>query len=300
MNIQWYPGHMTRAKRKIEGDLKLVDLVIELLDARAPLATQNPDIRRLCKDKQRLVLLNKSDLADNAVTLSWIERFKEEGASCIALDSRKRDANDRIKKATETLAKEKRERDLKKGITGPRPLKAMICGIPNVGKSTFINSMLGKASTKTGNKPGVTRGNQWINVNNELLLLDTPGVLWPKFDDEKTAEALAEIGAISDDVFNPEDLAVVLLDTLYKSYPGLLLSRYEISPEALEEKLRENEETASVTLGVKQEPLALLDLIAAKRGAIKKGGVPDYQRTAKIVIDDFRSGRIGQISLERP
>ena len=301
MAIQnWYPGHMTRARRKIEADLKLVDLVIELLDARAPYATQNPDIRRLCKDKQRLVLLNKSDLADSKVTALWIDSFKAEGASCIALDSRKRDSIDRIRKATELLAKEKRERDQRRGITGLRPLKAMILGIPNVGKSTFINSMLGKASAKTGNKPGVTRGNQWVNVNNELLLLDTPGVLWPKFDDQHTAEALAEIGAISDDVFNHEDLVIRLLSVLNRDYQDLLFARYDITKEALLEKLSENEDLANATLGVEPEPLALLDLIAAKRGAIKKGGVPDYARAAKLVIDDFRSGRIGQISLERP
>ena len=300
MQIQWYPGHMTRAKRKIEADLKLVDLVIELLDARAPSATQNPDIRRLSKGKQRLVLLNKADLADSTVTDQWIEHFCEEGASCIALDSRKRDGTDRIRKAAETLSKEKRERDQRRGITGPRPLKAMICGIPNVGKSTFINSMLGKSSVKTGNKPGVTRGDQWINVNNELLLLDTPGVLWPRFDDQKTAEALAEIGAISDDVFNPEDLAICLLDTLYRDYRGLLLARYDITPEKLEERLKENEKDSGAVLGVRQEPLAILDLIAVRRGAIKKGGAPDYARAARLVIDDFRSGRIGQISLERP
>ena len=300
MNIQWYPGHMTRAKRKIEADLKLVDLVIELLDARAPSATQNPDIRRLSKGKQRLILLNKSDLADGDVTSAWISRFRDEGAACIALDSRKRDSIDQIRKATESLAKEKRERDLKRGISGPRPVKAMICGIPNVGKSTFINSMLGKASAKTGNRPGVTKGNQWININNELLLLDTPGVLWPRFDDEKTAESLAEIGAINDDVVNLEDLSVQLLDLLLKYYPDLLFERYQISQEEYRKKTEELEQSQGSVLGVKYGPLAMLDLIAEKRGAIKKGSLPDYARASRIVIDDFRSGRIGRISLERP
>ena len=291
---------MTRAKRKIEADLKLVDLVIELLDARAPSATQNPDIRRLSKGKQRLILLNKSDLADEAVTAAWISHFRDEGASCIALDSRKRDSIDQIRKATESLAKAKRERDMKRGISGPRPIKAMICGIPNVGKSTFINSMLGKASTRTGNRPGVTKGNQWININNELLLLDTPGVLWPRFDDAKTAESLAEIGAINDDVINLEDLSVQLLDLLLCLYPAQLLDRFQITEEEFQQKKAQLEEEQGAVLGVKYGPLAVLDLVAAKRGAIKKGGQPDYARASRIVIDDFRSGRIGRISLERP
>ena len=191
---------MTRAKRKIESDLKLVDLVIELLDARCPAATENPDIRRLTAGKKRLVLLNKADLADENVTEAWKEMFAGQGVTAIALDSRSRDSIDRVRKAAAELTKEKREKERARGIVGDRALKAMILGIPNVGKSTFINSMLGKASAKTGNKPGVTKGNQWINIGNELLLLDTPGVLWPKFEDQETAICLAEIGAISDQV----------------------------------------------------------------------------------------------------
>ena len=174
---------MTKARRKIEADIKLVDLVIELLDARCPIATENPDIRRITAKKQRLILLNKADLADETVTRKWIEHFKEQGITAIALDSRGRDSIDRIRKAAAALTEAKREKERARGITGERALKAMICGIPIVGKSTFINSMLGKASTKTGNKPGVTKGTQWININDSLLLLDTPGVLWPRFDD---------------------------------------------------------------------------------------------------------------------
>ena len=297
MNIQWYPGHMTRAKRKIESDLKLVDLVIELLDARCPAATENPDIRRLTAGKKRLVLLNKADLADENVTEAWKEMFAGQGVSAIALDSRSRDSIDRVRKAAAELTKEKREKERARGIVGDRALKAMILGIPNVGKSTFINSMLGKASAKTGNKPGVTKGNQWINIGNELLLLDTPGVLWPKFEDQETAICLAEIGAISDQVIQAEELSVKLLDFLYANYRKNLFERFNISEEEFIEKLDQMDTEA---LGVSRRALALLDLIAVRRGCIKKKAEPDYERCAKMLLDEFRSGKLGRISLQRP
>ena len=297
MNIQWYPGHMTRAKRKIESDLKLVDLVIELLDARCPAATENPDIRRLTAGKKRLVLLNKADLADENVTEAWKEMFAGQGVSAIALDSRSRDSIDRVRKAAAELTKEKREKERARGIVGDRALKAMILGIPNVGKSTFINSMLGKASAKTGNKPGVTKGNQWINIGNELLLLDTPGVLWPKFEDQETAVCLAEIGAISDQVIQAEELSVKLLDFLYANYRKNLFERFDISEEEFNEKL---DQMDTEVLGVSRRALALLDLIAVRRGCIKKKAEPDYERCAKMLLDEFRSGKLGRISLQRP
>ena len=297
MNIQWYPGHMTRAKRKIESDLKLVDLVIELLDARCPAATENPDIRRLTAGKKRLVLLNKADLADENVTKAWKEMFAGQGVSAIALDSRSRDSIDRVRKAAAELTKEKREKERARGIVGDRALKAMILGIPNVGKSTFINSMLGKVSAKTGNKPGVTKGNQWINIGNELLLLDTPGVLWPKFEDQETAVCLAEIGAISDLVIQAEELSVKLLDFLYANYRKNLFERFDISEEEFNEKL---DLMDTEVLGVSRRALALLDLIAVRRGCIKKKAEPDYERCAKMLLDEFRSGKLGRISLQRP
>lgn len=297
MNIQWYPGHMTRAKRKIESDLKLVDLVIELLDARCPAATENPDIRRLTAGKKRLVLLNKADLADENVTEAWKEMFAGQGVSAIALDSRSRDSIDRVRKAAAELTKEKREKERARGIVGDRALKAMILGIPNVGKSTFINSMLGKASAKTGNKPGVTKGNQWINIGNELLLLDTPGVLWPKFEDQETAVCLAEIGAISDQVIQAEELSVKLLDFLYANYRKNLFERFDISEEEFNEKL---DLMDTEVIGVSRRALALLDLIAVRRGCIKKKAEPDYERCAKMLLDEFRSGKLGRISLQRP
>ena len=297
MNIQWYPGHMTKAKRKMEQDIKLVDMVIELLDARCPLATENPDIGRITGNKQRLVLLNKSDLADEAVTKEWIAYFKSQGVIAIALDSRGRDSIDRIRKAAATLIEAKREKERARGIVGERALKAMICGIPNVGKSTFINSMLGKASTKTGNKPGVTKGTQWININDGLLLMDTPGVLWPKFDDEETAVCLAEIGSINDQVINVEELSIKLIDFMLKSYRDKLFERYGISEEEFESKL--NNMDVQV-LGVSVEALAALDLISVKRGCIKKKAEPDYARSSKLLVDEFRAGRLGRISLQRP
>lgn len=298
MNIQWYPGHMTRAKRNMQNDVKLVDLVIELLDARAPLSTENPDIRRLTEGKKRLVLLNKSDLADDRATGLWINYFRDQNCEVVALDSRKRDGIGLVRQAAARLSAEKWERDRKKGLTQRRPVKAMICGIPNVGKSTFINSLLGKASAKTGDKPGVTRGNQWITVNNEFILLDTPGVLWPKFDDETVGIHLALIGAINDEIVNREELAMRLIGELRVHYPGLLPERYGITEEELKERLSERGDMD--VIGLDHESLCYLELIAEKRKCIRKGGLPDYERAARLLIDDLRSGRLGRISLERP
>jgi len=288
---------MTKARRKIEADIKLVDMVIELLDARCPIATENPDIRRITAKKQRLILLNKADLADETVTKKWIEHFKEQGITAIALDSRGRDSIDRIRKAAAALTEAKREKERARGITGERALKAMICGIPNVGKSTFINSMLGKASAKTGNKPGVTKGTQWININDSLLLLDTPGVLWPRFDDEETAVSLAEIGSINDQVINVEELSIKLIDFMLVNYRSNLFERYGISEEEFKEKV-DNMEVH--VLGVSIEALAALELISVKRGCLKKGAEPDFARSSKLIIDEFRAGRLGRISLQRP
>lgn len=297
MNIQWYPGHMTRAKRNMQSDVKLVELVMELLDARAPISTENPDIRKLTAGKKRLVLLNKSDLADDRVTKQWIEHFRAQGCEVVALDARKRDGIGLIKQAAARLSEEKWERDRKKGLTQKRAIKAMVCGIPNVGKSTFINSLVGKASAKTGDKPGVTKGNQWLTVNNEFILLDTPGVLWPRFDDETVGVHLALIGAINDNILNKEELAMKLISYLLSSYPALLSERYDISAAAVSEKLSAG---GTEVLGLNREALCYLDLIAEKRGCLRRGGVPDYERASKLLIDDLRAGRLGKITLERP
>ena len=298
MNIQWYPGHMTRAKRNMAGDVKLVDMVIELLDARAPRSTENPDIRKLTAGKKRLVLLNKADLADDAVTGLWIREFRSQGCEVVALDSRKRDGIGLVRQAAARLCAEKWERDRKKGLTQRRAAKAMVCGIPNVGKSTFINSLVGKASAKTGDKPGVTKGNQWLTVNQEFLLLDTPGVLWPKFEDETVGLHLAMIGAINDNILNPEELSMKLCALLQESYPGVLSERYGFSEEELSAILDSG--SLPEVLGLDRRSLAALSLVAEKRKCVKRGGEPDYERASRILIDDFRSGRLGRISLERP
>ena len=295
MNIQWYPGHMTKAKRQIEQDIRLVDIVAELLDARAPRSTQNPDIRRLSQSKKRLILLNKSDLADDRETAKWIRKFRGEGCEVLALDARKRDTVGLVKQAAARLSAEKRERDRTRGIQQNRPVKALVCGIPNVGKSTFINSLLGKASAKTGNKPGVTKGNQWLTVGGDFLLLDTPGVLWPKFSDEQVGVNLALIGAINDQILQKEELAIRLLSFLRRQYRSLLEARYQLAEAELGEALAAEERSV---LGVDEEALAWFSLICRKRGCIKKGGLPDYERGGSLLLEEFRSGRIGKITLE--
>lgn len=297
MNIQWYPGHMTKARRNMERDVRLVDMVIELRDARAPYSTENPDIKRIAGNRKRLILLNKADLADPAVTKEWIAAYKKKGLEAIALDSRNRDFIGSVKAAAARLSEEKRQRDQARGITEQRPAKALICGIPNIGKSTFINSVLGKASAKTGNKPGVTKGNQWITVSNEFMLLDTPGVLWPRFESEEVGEALAIMGSINDDILNIEDLCIRLIERLRGSYPEALRLRYDISEEELDRALESYE---IVPLGVDKEALSYMDIIARKRGCLRRGAEPDYERCARLMIDDFRNGRLGRISLERP
>lgn len=298
MNIQWYPGHMTKARRNMERDVKLVDLVIELRDARAPYSTENPDIKKLSGGKKRLILLNKADLADPAVTKLWIEHYKKLGIEALSLDARNRDFLSAIRSSVARLSAEKIERDKRRGITEARPVKALICGIPNIGKSTFINSVLGRASAKTGNKPGVTKGNQWITVSNEFMLLDTPGVLWPKFDDEAVGINLSLIGSINDEILNKEELCISLISKLSRDYPEALRRRYDIDEAELSQAKEAHE--ARLLMLQSSEALAYMDIIAKKRGTIKKGAQPDYERCAALIIDDLRSGRLGRISLERP
>lgn len=295
-NLQWYPGHMTRAKRNIEEDVKLVDIIIEILDARIPVSSENPDIRRITKGKNRVILLNKADLADPVVTDLWIRKFREEGIMAVALDSRSRNTLSGIKQAVAVASKEKHERDKKRGMTENRAVKAMVAGIPNVGKSTLINTLTGKVTAKTGNKPGVTKGNQWIKSGNDLLLLDTPGVLWPKFSDQKVGYNLASIGSINDDILDKSDISVFLLGRLLSDYKSLVFERYSLTEEEIEKELEEIEEIP----GLDRKSLAALNLIAIKRNCVKKGALPDYEKASKLLIDDFRSGRIGRISLERP
>lgn len=278
INIQWYPGHMTKAIREMEKNIKLVDILIELLDARIPLSSRNPDIDRLANGKYRLAILNKADLADPKATEKWAEYFKEKNIRTVTLDSRNNRDAKRITAIVLEICKEKLERDKRKGLL-QRPIKAMVVGIPNVGKSTFINSYAGKASAKTGNKPGVTKGLQWINLGKDINLIDTPGVLWPKFDDPDIGIRLALIGSINDNIISKYDLALNLIEFLRINYCGIISKRYNI------------EET---------EKDEILKAIADSRKCLLKGGEPDIEKAAAILIDDLRSGNFGRVTLEIP
>lgn len=278
-SFNWYPGHMTKAKRMMQEDIKFNDIVIELIDARIPMSSRNPDIDDLAKNKYRLILLNKSDLADDRVTIKWVEFFEKQGIKVIKLDSRQRSGMKSVNNAILEVCKEKIERDRKRGIIN-RPVRAMIVGIPNVGKSTFINSFAGKACAKTGNKPGVTKGKQWIRLNKTVELLDTPGILWPKFDNEKIANDLAFIGSINDQILNLTELSLKFIESVKNDYAGIFTSRYDIEE--------------------KDDGVTMLGDIAIARGCLKKGGEPDYDKAATLIFDDFRSGKLGKISIEKP
>ncbi len=279
MHFQWYPGHMTKARRQMQEDMKLIDLVIELVDARIPLSSRNPDIDQLGKQKARIILMNKADLASPQQTEQWSSYFKERGCFVVKLDARTKAGMKNINNVIMEACKEKMERDRRRGIKN-RPVRAMVVGIPNVGKSTFINTFAGKACTKTGNKPGVTKGKQWIRLNKNVELLDTPGILWPKFDDQRVGLYLALIGSIKDEILNIDELSLELIQILRENYPGILTGRYEV----LEE----------------QEPAGILKEIAQNRNCIKKGNELDYSKAAALVIEEFRSGKLGKITLEFP
>ena len=277
MNIQWFPGHMTKAKRQMQEDIKLIDLVIELLDARIPLASRNPEIDQLARDKARMILLNKADLSDPKMTSRWKEYFERQGMTVLALDSRSASLRKPMQKAIMDATEKKRARDLRRGIKN-RPVRAMIAGIPNVGKSTLINSLAGRAAARTGNKPGVTKGKQWIHLRDNIDLLDTPGILWPKFEDQETGIHLAMIGAISDHVLQVEDLSLKVIHFLREAYPGALSDRYAVDEE--------------------KEDVDILSAIARKRGCLVRGNEIDYRKTADLFLDEFRKGQLGRISIE--
>lgn len=279
MNIQWYPGHMTKALRQIKEDIRLIDLVIELCDARIVSSSRNPEIRQLTNGKAHLAILNKADLAEQSVTDEWIRYFRENGTEAVAIDSRSRKDVKKINDAIMRVTEEKRQRDLRRGIKN-RPVRALIAGIPNIGKSTLTNSLSGKKSTRTGDKPGVTKGKQWIHVNKGLDLLDTPGILWPKFEDTHTGEALALFSAIADNVFEKEELALVLYHTMVKEYPGRITAAYNISEDL--------------------DDAEVLPSIARSKNLVLSEGREDSRRAADLFLDDLRSGKLGRVSLERP
>ena len=289
--VKWYPGHMSKARREMEADMKLVELVIEIVDARCPVSSRNPDIDKIAKGKSRLILLNKADLADKYISEKWKKYFEDKGIRVVFINSKQKEGIRNVLPNVKEVCADKIKRNLERGIKN-QPIRAMVVGIPNVGKSTFINAFAGRNITKTGDKPGVTKGKQWIKINPELELLDTPGILWPKFEDQEVGKRLAMIGSINDEILVVEELAGNLLDYLYDNYFDLIKERYKID----EDTLKPLEDDAQF---VTKESL-LLDKVSLTLGCLKKGGVPDYFKAASRFLDEFRAGRIGKISLERP
>ena len=279
MHFQWYPGHMTKAKRMMQENIKLIDLVIELVDARIPVSSRNPDIDELGKNKSRMILLNKADRAEDKWNDAWAEYFREKGFFVVKLNSKKGGGLKSIQGVIQEACKEKMERDRKRGILN-RPVRAMVVGIPNVGKSTFINALAGKACAKTGNMPGVTKGKQWIRLNKQVELLDTPGILWPKFEDQKVGLRLAFIGSIKDEILNTEELAAELIKFLNANYPGVLEEKYSVEPS--------------------DDAYVMLAGIARSRNCLLKGSELDTEKAALLLLDDFRNGKLGRLTLEYP
>ena len=279
MDINWYPGHMTGARRKMQEDIKLCDVVIELLDARIPGSSKNPDLDDLIGNKKRLIILNKADMADSAVTEKWVNYYESKGIKVLTMDSRVRKQTLKVTAAVKEVCKEKIERDRRRGIAA-RPIKAMVAGIPNVGKSTFINSFVGKTSAKTGNKPGVTRGNQWIRISKDINLLDTPGILWPKFDNQQIGLNLSFIGSINDNILEMTEVAGEFISFLKDNYCNILAERYMIKDV--------------------DDIFQIMEEIAIAKKCVKKGGEPDIEKACILLLDDFRSGKLGRISLETP
>lgn len=281
MNIQWFPGHMAKTRRILTENLKLIDVVIEMLDARIPISSKNPEINELTKGKPRIIVLNKSDLADESISREWSKWYGSGGYTSVFVDSSKGKGINDFKAKLRELMKEKIEYEKEKGRIF-RSIKTMVVGVPNVGKSSFINKIAGKATAVTGDKPGVTRGKQWIRINEEIELLDTPGILWPKFEDEQVGLNLAYTGAIKDDILDIAEVASKFLEQLARTYPQNIKERFKL--DMLEGK----------------SGLNLLEAAGKKRGCIISGGEIDLYRIAAIVLDEFRGGKIGRISLEKP
>ncbi len=284
MNYQWYPGHMTKAVRSMQEDIKLVDLVVEVLDARIPISSRNPDIDNLANNKARLVLLNKADLADNKYNEKWVTYFKEKGITALLINAKTGNGLKGIQAAVQEACKEKIERDRRRGIKN-RPVRAMVVGIPNVGKSTFINAYAGRACAKTGNKPGVTKGKQWIRLGKNLELLDTPGILWPKFESQIIGRNIAFIGSMNDQIIQIEELALDLIEVLEKLYPEILKTRYEAE--------------TPIKIETEDTRVQMLYQICESRKCYKKGNEYDTEKAAALLLDDFRNGRLGRITLEQ-
>lgn len=289
MEIQWYPGHMAKTKRMLEQNIRLVDAVVEVVDARIPQSSKNPYLNSLWKRRPRVIVLNKADLADPKVTASWKSWYEKQGYGVVVLDALHGRGVKEISEKVSRVCREKLERQAQKGMK--RPLRMMITGIPNVGKSTLINQMVGRSgAAKTGDKPGVTKGKQWIKVEGSdrngsagLELLDTPGILWPKFEDPQVGLKIAFIGSINDEILEVYTLACELLRYMKTYYPGALMERYRVTEEELE-----------------QEPEGLLECIGRRRGHLRSGGIVDTERTAKVLMDEYRGGKLGRLTLEWP
>ena len=281
MNINWFPGHMAKTRKMISDNLKLVDVVIELTDARIPLASRNPEVNKMVGNKPKVIILNKSDMSDPQINEEWRKHYREQGQKCIFVDSIKGTGINQVKSALKEIMKPVFEKDIAKGRIF-RPIRVMVIGIPNVGKSSFINKLSGRAFAQTGDRPGVTRSKQWVKISGDIELLDTPGILWPKFDDEEVALNLAFTGAIKDEVMDVSELALKLIERFISIYPEQLKVRYKL--ESLENKT----------------PLEILEECAIKRGCIVKGGEINYERISNIILDEFRGTKIGLISLEKP
>ena len=281
MNYQWYPGHMTKARRQMQEDIKLIDLIIEIIDARIPMSSRNPEIDELGKNKSRIVLLNKSDLSNSEINKKWIEYFESKGIFCMEINSKNGYGINKVNNLINEACAEKIERDRKRGIIN-RPVRAMVVGIPNVGKSTFINALAKKSCAKTGNKPGVTKGKQWIKISKSVELLDTPGILWPKFEDNVVGMRLAFIGSINDEILIPEELASDFIEYTKSENIDGIWSKYNIAED-----------------NIKSSSQILME-IANARGCLKKGGEADITKAASLLIEDFRAGNLGKISLEKP
>lgn len=280
MNIQWYPGHMTKTRRQIEANLKLVDAVCEIVDARIPISSRNPDIDAICGNKPRIIVLNRMDLADNEATKQWMQYFRNKGYAAVATDCKTKKGIGNFQPAVRSVLKEKIERNTARGMN--KPLKVMVVGIPNVGKSTLINQISGRKGAKAENRPGVTRGKQWVNVDNGLLLLDTPGILWPKFEDPNVGMMLAYTGAVKEGVIDIEELAARLMELMLRFYPHTLLERYKVDAE-------------QGTPGY-----MLLEEAGRKRGYLLARGEIHTERMAKVLLDEYRSGKLGHFTLEMP
>lgn len=280
MNIQWYPGHMTKTRRQMEADLKLVDAVCEIVDARIPISSRNPDIDSICGSKPRIIVLNRMDLADPLATKAWVRYFKSKGMAAVPTDCKSRKGIADFTPAVRGILAEKIQRNAQKGMN--KPVRVMVVGIPNVGKSTLINQISGRKGAKAENRPGVTRGKQWVTVDNGLLLLDTPGILWPKFDDPEVGMKLAYTGAVKEQILDTEELAVFLMRLLWTHYPQALIDRYGID------------------LPTESTGYELLEAAGRKRGFLMARGEINTERMAKVLLDEYRGGKLGKFTLEMP